>query len=336
MTNTKITAESFLDSKELREQNMERVEVLDKVKNLFLLPELECMTTKQVSDYYEVDIDTVKKQYQRNQDEFDSDGTHFKKLSDFKSLEGTKCPHLKTAQRRGFLEITFPDNTIVAINNKGVKCFPKRAVLRMGMLLRDSRVAKEVRTQLLNVFQHATVEQRTHEISREQKMLNDIWDAWGSQNIDEVMKASAALDGYRKRYITALEKQNADLSKENKKIAADNNALKAENDIYAKEVLKWTDRSSANRAVRTMANMCFKGEYSMLWNIIYKELSYRYGINVKLRASADTRKKSLLSYIKDDEWSCLFKVIAALCNKNRVSIRNLFADAKIDTSNLDL
>lgn len=41
------------------------------------------------------------------------------------------------------------------IPNRGIRCFSKRAVLRFGMLLRDSEVAKEVRTQLLNIKEEA-------------------------------------------------------------------------------------------------------------------------------------------------------------------------------------
>lgn len=331
MTNTKITADTFLDNKELREQTMARVEILDKVKQLFLIPELECLTVKQVADYFEVDVETIQKQYQRNKDEFDSDGTSTKPLTSFNSLGWTRCP----TQNRGSTTFKIDENTIITINNCGIKCFPKRAVLRMGMLLHDSRVAKEIRTQLLNTFEHATVEQRTYEINKERKLRDDIWDAWGADDIDEVMKASAALDGYRKRHIAALEKKNADLERKNEEISSDNKALTAENDIYAKDVLKWTDRSSANRAVKVMANMCFKGDYGCLWNTIYKELVYKYGIDVKRRASGDKRKKSLISYIRNDEWTYLFKVIAALCNQNNVKIKNLFADAKIDISNLD-
>lgn len=206
----------------------------------------------------------------------------------------------------------------------------------MGMLLQGSRVSQEVRTQLLNTFEHATEEQRTYEIDKERKLRDDIWDAWGADNIDEVMKASAALDGYRKRYITALEKQNADLAKKNEKMSADNKALTAENEIYAKDVLKWTDRASANRAVKVLASMCFKGEWNVAWNTVYKELRYKYGIEPKIRAAGKSRKRSLLSYIRDDEWVYLFRVIAALCNQNNVSVKRLFEDAKINIANLDL
>lgn len=289
-----------------------------------------------MADYFEIGVETIQKQYQRNRDEFDSDGTHIKTSTDFKSLSWTKCPTLKVAQQRGFIELTLPNNTTVLIPNGKIRCFPKRAILRMGMLLRDSVVAKEVRTQLLNTFENTTDKQRTAEIDKERELRDNIWDAWGADEIDEVMKASAALDEYRRRYITSLEKENADLTKQNAKVVSENKALTAENDIYARDVLKWTDRSSANRAVRVLATMCFKGDFEYAWNTIYKELNYRYNIGVKTRQAADKRKRSKISYIKDSEWIYLFRIIAALCNKNNINIKELFEDAKIDISDLDL
>ena len=73
MKNTTITADSLLENKELRDGAIERIEVLDKVKQLFLIPELECMTVKQVADYYEIPLSTVNDQYQNNKLEFDED-----------------------------------------------------------------------------------------------------------------------------------------------------------------------------------------------------------------------------------------------------------------------
>lgn len=210
MTNTKITTKNFLDNKELREQTIARVEVLDKVKQLFLIPEFECMTIKQVADYFETELETIQWQYKNNKDEFDEDGVTIKSPSKFTSCSQTTTR--KMVQKRTFLEITLDNDTIIAIPNCGVKCFPKRAILRMGMLLRDSKVAKEVRTQLLNTFEHTTEEQRTAEIDEEQRFLDRIWKAWGSKDIDEVMKASAALDGYRRRYIAEIEHHNAELT----------------------------------------------------------------------------------------------------------------------------
>ncbi len=269
MANTKITAESFLDSKELREQSMGKIEVLEKVKQLFLIPELECMTVKQVADYFEVDSDTIKKQYQRNQDEFDSDGTHTKSLSDFKNLNGTKCPIKKMAQQNGKLAITFNDNTELIIPNRGIKCFPKRAILRMGMLLRDSRVAREIRDQLLNTFEHATEEQRVTEIKNEQQLRDAIWDAWSSNNIDDVMKASAALDGYRRRYITQLEYHNTELAQKNENL---NNEI-GQKDAVIKEAKPKTEFYDA------VAETCHLVDVGEFAKIVYKEFGKDLGRN---------------------------------------------------------
>ena len=51
-----------------------------------------------------------------------------------------------------------------------VALFPKRAILRVGMLLRDSEVAKEVRTQLLNIEENTATEIKTYEIDHETEL----------------------------------------------------------------------------------------------------------------------------------------------------------------------
>lgn len=332
----KMTVESFIENKELRERVKERIGVLDKVKNLILLPSLECMTVKQVADYYEVDFEVIKKQYQRNQDEFDSDGTCTMTLADFKSMIGTQCPVQKTAQRRGNLLVTFNDGTELVVSNRGIKCFPKRAILRMGMLLRDSRVAKEVRTQLLNTFEMTDEQQRTEYLNEETTLLNGIGYAFGNGTGVDILQACMKLDGFRKRYINEIEMRNAELKEQNEKIEDENKALAAENHILAADVLKWTDRASANRMVRVLASLCFKGDFRCAYSTIYKEMYYRFGVNVNSRCDNDNKKQSRIAYIKDNEWIFLYKTVVAICEQNRIDVQRLFTDAKIDISSLNL
>lgn len=253
MTNARITADTFLNSKELREEAKARVEVLDKVKSLFLIPELECMTVKQVADYFEVDFETVKWQYKNNRDEFDEDGVHTKKPFDMRSLSGSQTPTLKMAQRRGFLEITLSDNTTVAIPNCGIKCFPKRAVLRMGMLLRDSVIAKEIRTQLLNTFEHATVEQRTAEIDQEEDLVGSIIKSALKGDKTNAIASLTEYIGYKNRYIAEIEQHNAELSQENAKISEEkekieeiNKGLTTANAALSKEQSTWEPKPILN------------------------------------------------------------------------------------------
>lgn len=339
MTNTKITAESFLDNKELREQTMARVEVLDKVKQLFLIPELECLTVKQVADYFEVDVETIQKQYQRNKDEFDSDGTSTKPLTSFNSLGWTRCP----TQNRGSTTFKIDENTIITINNCGIKCFPKRAVLRMGMLLRDSRVAKEVRNQLLNTFEHATMEQRTYEITEEKRLLCDVVEGIVNEKSADAVTSLTEYVKYKNRYIAKIEQHNAELTQVNAKISEEkqkvekiNKDLKTENHVLATDILQWTDRASANRLVRVLAGCMHRG-FADTFNLVYHELLYKYSISLKNRA-ANAKKKNLplIAFIRDDEWIYLYKVVAAMCNTNGINLNKLFKKAKIDVSDLDL
>ena len=167
-----ITSESMVDNHDLRNELIARTEVLDKVKKLLLIPEMNCMTIRQVADYYEVDVDTIQRCYQRNRTEIEGDGVANKTPKIFKEIfnrttcsvkdeeisNKTNCPIKNFEQQHGKLIVQIDDNTRLEIPNRGIKCFSKRAVLRIGMLLRDSKIAQEVRTQLLNIVEHTAEE----------------------------------------------------------------------------------------------------------------------------------------------------------------------------------
>ena len=69
-----------------RDNLVNRVEVLEKVKNLLLLPELEMATTQQVADFYGVKVDTIKQLVKTNRTELESDGYIVKTVEVVKSL----------------------------------------------------------------------------------------------------------------------------------------------------------------------------------------------------------------------------------------------------------
>ena len=211
-----ITSESMVDNHDLRNELIARTEVLDKVKKLLLIPEMNCMTIRQVADYYEVDFDTLRKCYMRNRLEIDTDGVVTKTPTIFKEIfKGTSCPikdekdfnrttcsvkdeeiSNKTncpiknfEQQHGKLIVQIDDNTRLEIPNRGIKCFSKRAVLRIGMLLRDSKIAQEVRTQLLNIVEHTAEEKPellTQDIDDEEKLQAAIGKAFATGDIMEL------------------------------------------------------------------------------------------------------------------------------------------------------
>ena len=142
----------LLENKDIRESLMERIEVLNKVKELLLLPIGEYATTELVAQYFEVTVEVIKMQLNRNKDEFISDGYKVWKRKELQNLDS----NLNLLSKRGTFAIVDKDgNEILTAPNTGLALWTPRSILRMGMLLRDSRVAKEIRNQLLNAFEVA-------------------------------------------------------------------------------------------------------------------------------------------------------------------------------------
>lgn len=96
-----------------------------------------------VADYYEVGVEAIKSLIKDHRDELTSDGLKVLSSIEFKDLARS-----------------FEDKGMFGFSSKtrGLTLIPRRAILRIGMLLRDSQVARTVRTYLLNVEEEARAE----------------------------------------------------------------------------------------------------------------------------------------------------------------------------------
>lgn len=74
-------------------------------------------------------------------------------------------------QKQTSVTYTFENGQRVTINNRGLKVFSKRAVLRIGMLLQQSAIAREVRTQLLNIEGKTSDKIKVEDIDEEQRLI---------------------------------------------------------------------------------------------------------------------------------------------------------------------
>ena len=318
--------DSMVDSKEIRQKYIDRVEILDKVKKLFLIPSLEMVTIHQVADFYEVDVSVINKCLLRNSDEIYADGVALKKPRDFgKMRKGTKCLFPEVGKTANSTTYQIGDNITVVIPNRGIRCFSKRAVLRIGMLLRDSKVAKEIRTQLLNIVDYVQSENPqvlTAEIDNEQELLMEVARTFSSGDMMKFAEATMKLNAYKDRHIKAVEERNVELTEKNETLTKDN-------DILSGNILEWSNRASANKIVRLMA-MKLKWNFATTWSEIYNELLYKHSINLKARQSKDGRKSlPLLAFLHDDEWEVLYQTIAAMLQARCVNPSKLFAEAKM-------
>ncbi|MFE0692837.1 hypothetical protein [Streptomyces sp. NPDC058869] len=136
------------ESRTMRAQTVTRVDVLDKVKTLSLLPDNVHATTEIVASYYEVDTEVIKKTVQRHREELASNGLRVirgDELRDFKrSTEGQSVP---LSERINALTL-----------------FTRRTILNVGQLLAESDVARQVRTYLLEVEELASPDVRSQAV----------------------------------------------------------------------------------------------------------------------------------------------------------------------------
>ena len=202
------------------EQVVSHIEVLDKVKHLLTIPGTDTMTTRQVADYYGVEIDTVRRVYQRHKNEIDADGVMMKKAEDFLNrpqnnrltepkiqfkdedrltepkvqpkvvdkltepkiqLGGSAAafPQVQVQNTTDFCKLViWPElGAELKVSNRGIRVFSRRAVLRIGMLMPGSRVATEVRTQLLNVFEKVPTAAVVEPIDNERELRKRVGDS---------------------------------------------------------------------------------------------------------------------------------------------------------------
>ena len=196
--------EELLGNKDLREQLKNKVEVLNKVKGLILLPNSDVATTEQVSTYYEVGIEAIKSIVNRNNDELLSDG--------YKLLSGKEIKVFLESCNQNFTNYKgYFISGGQKFSNRSNGVFTKRAILRVGMLLRDSTVAKEVRSQLLNIVENTSDETKVKEIDEEKKLLFNIA---MSDSPEEQMIAVANYRKYMDRYKNKATKWDQFISQE--------------------------------------------------------------------------------------------------------------------------
>ena len=242
----------LITNKELRENMVERVEVLEQVKEILTLGTTEFVTVEMAANYYEVDKTVVEKVIQRNKEELNMDGFRVYKSKELKEMLET-VENTKNGQ-----------NVHFKIPPRGLRLIPKRALLRIGMLLRDSEVAKEVRTRLLDIVHDAevktdVVENVVEEIRTEQKISEDMLQAILDGDSNKLSVLQTELIGLKNKRIAKLE------------------------DTVVSSVTIQESRSIINMCVRKMAAYKYNSMFGKAWGDFYKFVNYKLGINVKAR-----------------------------------------------------
>lgn len=93
------------------------------------MPKVNMATTEQVAEFFKVPVETIRSVYHRSHDELDADGSvvkHAKEMGKVFSCNFSRCDG-----KNGYLVGTMDNGETLEIPTRGVRLFPKRAVLRI-------------------------------------------------------------------------------------------------------------------------------------------------------------------------------------------------------------
>lgn len=256
------------------------IEVLDKVKEILTLGNTDLMTVQMVADYYEVNKNTIEVLIKRNKKELEDNGLKVIKGKEMKEVFGTY--NMSVASKRWGFECEGQN-----FNNRSNIILTKRTLLNIGMLLRDSKVAQELRRRILDIVYDAeegngSIETVVNEINEEMKLLSEKALAEYNGDYAKVSEINAKLFDIKNRKIADQQEEIEDLS----------NTIK--NSITIKEM-----KDVINRAIRKIASQKYQYSFGSAWNDFYSILNYKMGINVKSRDKKDG--DSWLSVLNEEE-----------------------------------
>ncbi|MFE2599997.1 hypothetical protein ACFXCZ_26490 [Streptomyces sp. NPDC059396] len=129
---------ALIESRSMRDSVMGRVEALDKVKALRLLPDGVHITTEGVARYFEVSTDVIRQLTARHRAELSENGMHVVRGSDLREYQSDTMS-LSSGSGKSYPQ-----------RRSSLTLYTRRAVLNIAMLLRDSDIARCVRTYLLD------------------------------------------------------------------------------------------------------------------------------------------------------------------------------------------
>lgn len=165
----------LVESRTLRSRHLDRVDVLDRVAALAMLPGSEWATVKQVATFYGVPQAAITSLVHDHRAELEGNG--------YSTLTGDQLNSLK-------------EFSYVGKRARSLAVFARTAVLNVGMLLTGSEVARRVRAYLLTVEATATTPHKMSAIK-----LMRLQERKDYKNILTALKRGGAVSGDDYRHV---------------------------------------------------------------------------------------------------------------------------------------
>lgn len=271
MNNIEVIENGIIDLDERKLQiNESNIKVLESVKEILTLGQSELLTVKMVADYFDVGLRAITSLTHDNRKELEDNGLktytrkEFKELA-LKFLEGNSKLYYKTGRGKDVLIIPINSHEeTLNITNTGATIFTKRTLLNVGMLLRDSKVAKELRKRILDIVHDSennkgNISNIVNEIDEETKLSMDLGVAMVKGDIHEVMNLNTKIFELKNKRIKQLE-----------------NVI--ENSVTIKD-----SKAKIRMCINYITPRKYNGKYGLAWNDLYRFINYKLGINVNAR-----------------------------------------------------
>ena len=116
---------------------------------------------------------------------------------------------------------------------------------------------------------------------------------------------SGDVEAYQNAVTKAFEYKNRHI----KNLEDTNKSLKADNHALADGIFTWENRKQLNALIRNLAKMA-NIDYPIIWNLLYRDLGYKFDIYPKLRNNG---RKPYLDNLYEEEYPIAIRVFAAIC-----------------------
>lgn len=261
----------IINVKERRTQITENnIHILETVKDILTIANTDLITVQMGADYFEVGLSTFEMVISNNRKELEENGYKTYKLKELKNM-------FENPSDLGIE--TFP--------NRGKALLTKRTLLNIGMLLRDSEIAKELRRRMLDVMHDAENGQGdtntiVEEIDEETRLAQQLGVAMLRGDLVKAIELNSKINELRNKRIAELENENKHKSSVIEGLA--------ENITLAEK------RQRLNQIIRINGIDKVKDR----WNLLYSEFEKKYHIDLSKRMDNLVYKDKIINSLGEE------------------------------------
>ena len=201
--------EGIIDLNERKQKiNEENIHVLEQVKDILTIKETDFATFQMCAEYFEVSERRIRQIINEINEELKDNGLKMYNKENF--LREINLPLRNNKQMNGKSILTFENGYELIFPNRGMYLMTKRTLLNIGMLLRDSEVAKELRRRILDIVHDAengngSIETVVNEIDEEKKLSMELGAAIVEGNLSKVVEITTKINELKNKRISELQ-----------------------------------------------------------------------------------------------------------------------------------